>query len=95
MALQQAECERKNQQIEEREYGQTIQQKQSEIYSLVQKIKALSHERDLMNADSEDRVKLSLKKAELETQKKKHKKMQVTLSLIHSYFFTVLFCSSL
>nr|GME07955.1 DNA repair protein RAD50 [Ipomoea batatas] len=71
----QAECERKNQQIEEREFGQTIQQKQSEIYSLVQKIKALNHERDLLAADSEDRVKLSLKKSELETQKKKHKKI--------------------
>ncbi|VFQ75595.1 unnamed protein product [Cuscuta campestris] len=71
----QADCEKKNNQIEERGFGKCIMLKQSEIYTLAPKINDLKHERDRISADSEDRVKLSIKKVELETKKKKHKKI--------------------
>lgn len=74
---QQIDLERKTNQLAERNFDSNINQKQSEIYTLEQKIRALSHERDSILADSRDRVELSLKKAELENHKKKHKKMQV------------------
>lgn len=67
--------ERKTKQLAEREFEPNIRQMQSELYSVDQKIKAVNREKDIMASDSEDRVKLSLKKAELENQKKKHKKM--------------------
>ncbi|KAL6976322.1 DNA repair protein rad50 [Sarracenia purpurea var. burkii] len=69
------EVERKTNQLAEREFESNIRQKQSEIYTIEQKIKAANREKDIMAADSEDRVKLSLKKAELESHKKKHKKI--------------------
>ncbi|XP_062165203.1 DNA repair protein RAD50 [Alnus glutinosa] len=69
------EVERKTNQLAEREFESNIRQKQSELYSIEQKIKAVNREKDIMAADSEDRVKLSLKKAELENHKKKHKKI--------------------
>lgn len=69
------EVERKTNQLAEREFESNIRQKQSELYSLEQKIKALNREKDIMAGDSEDRVKLSLKKAELENHKKKHRKI--------------------
>lgn len=77
LIMQRIEVERKTIQLAEREFESTIRQKQSELYSIEQKIKAVSREKDIMAADSEDRVKLSLKKAELENHKKKHKKMLV------------------
>lgn len=69
------EVERKTNQLAEREFESNIRQKQSELYSLEQKIKALNREKDIMAGDSEDRVKLALKKAELDNHKKKHKKI--------------------
>ncbi|XP_050239038.1 DNA repair protein RAD50 isoform X1 [Quercus robur] len=69
------EVERKTNQLAEREFESNIRQKQSDLYSIEQKIKAVNREKDIMAADSEDRVKLSLKKAELENHKKKHKKI--------------------
>ncbi|KAK4766674.1 hypothetical protein SAY87_008316 [Trapa incisa] len=69
------EVERKTNQLAEREFESVIRQKQSELYSLEQNIKALNRERDIMAGDSEDRVKLALKKAELENHKKKHRKI--------------------
>jgi len=72
---QRIEVERKTNQLAEREFESNIRQKQSDLYSIEQKIKAVNREKDIMAADSEDRVKLSLKKAELENHKKKHKKM--------------------
>ncbi|KAL6343225.1 hypothetical protein AAG906_021136 [Vitis piasezkii] len=69
------EVERKTNQLAEREFESNIRQKQSELYSIEQKIKALNREKDIMAVDSEDRVKLSLKKGELENHKKKHQKM--------------------
>lgn len=69
------EVERKTNQLAEREFESNIRQKQSELYSIEQKIKALNREKDIMAVDSEDRVKLSLKKGELENHKKKHQKI--------------------
>lgn len=77
LIMQRIEVERKTNQLAEREFESNIRQKQSELYSIEQKIKAVNREKDVMAADSEDRVKLSLKKAELENHKKKHKKMLV------------------
>ncbi|PON95475.1 DNA repair protein Rad50 [Trema orientale] len=69
------EVERKTNQLAEREFESNIRQKQSELYTIEQKIKALNREKDIMAGDSEDRVKLSLKKSELENHKKKHRKI--------------------
>lgn len=52
-----------------------ISQKRSEIYTLDHKIKALHREKDNIATDADDRVKLELKKDELEKCKKKLKKM--------------------
>lgn len=59
-----------------------INSKRTEIYSLDQQIKALHREKDVLASDSEDRVKLELKKEELENHKKKHKKMLVQYILL-------------
>ncbi|CAK7328402.1 unnamed protein product [Dovyalis caffra] len=69
------EVERKTNQLSEREFESQIRQKQSELYGIEQQIKALNREKDILAGDSEDRVKLSLKKAELENHKKKHRKI--------------------
>ena len=74
-SMQRIEMERKTKHLSEREFESSIQKKQSEIHSLEPKIKALNREKDIMVADSEDRVKLSIRKAELENLKKKLKKM--------------------
>uniref|UniRef100_A0A2P2LV06 DNA repair protein RAD50 n=1 Tax=Rhizophora mucronata TaxID=61149 RepID=A0A2P2LV06_RHIMU len=69
------EVERKTNQLAERDFESSIRQKQSELYGLEQQIKVVNREKDILACDSEDRVKLSLKKAELENQKKKHRKI--------------------
>ncbi|XP_050216899.1 DNA repair protein RAD50 [Mercurialis annua] len=69
------EVERKTSQLAERSFESNIRQKQSELYGIDQQIKVLNREKDILAGDSEDRVKLSLKKAELENHKKKHKKI--------------------
>nr|XP_048333256.1 DNA repair protein RAD50 isoform X2 [Ziziphus jujuba var. spinosa] len=69
------EVERKTSQLADREFESIIRQKQSELYGIEQNIKAVNREKDIMAGDSEDRVKLSLKKAELENHKKKQKKI--------------------
>ncbi|KAL0548006.1 hypothetical protein IC582_012445 [Cucumis melo] len=71
----QIEVERKTNQLAEREFESTIRQKQSDLYGIEQKIKAVNREKDVMAGDSEDRVKLALKKAELDSHKKKHRKI--------------------
>lgn len=73
--MQQIEVERKTKQLAERDFESNIRQKQSELYGLEQQIKTLNREKDILAGDSEDRVKLSLMKAELENHKKKHRKM--------------------
>ncbi|KAJ6298888.1 hypothetical protein OIU76_019949 [Salix suchowensis] len=69
------EVERKTNQLADREFESHIRQKQSELYGIEQQIKALNREKDILAGDSEDRVKLSLKKVELENHKKKHRKI--------------------
>ncbi|KAG2332824.1 hypothetical protein Bca52824_004004 [Brassica carinata] len=73
--LVQVELDRKSKQNSESGFESKIEQKQHEIYSMEHKIKTLNRERDVMAGDAEDRVKLSLKKTELENLKKKHKKI--------------------
>jgi hypothetical protein len=75
--FQRIEVERKTNQLAEREFESHIRQKQSELYGIEQQIKVLNREKDILAGDSEDRVKLSLKKVELENHKKKHRKMLV------------------
>lgn len=93
------EVERKTLQLGERDFESNINQKRTEIFSLDQKIKALYREKDVMTSDSEDRVKLDLKKEELEGYKRKHKKMQVFLfyflifGLLQTIFSQSLFLS--
>ncbi|KAK9138451.1 hypothetical protein Sjap_009045 [Stephania japonica] len=77
----QIEVEKKTLQIAERDFESNIQQKRTELFHLEQKIKSLYREKDVMASDSEYRVKLDLKKGELESRKKKHKKMQANFSL--------------
>lgn len=69
------EVERKSSQLVDKDFESSIREKQIEIYNLEQKIKTLNREKDIIAADSEDRVKLSLRKGELENLKKKHKKI--------------------
>lgn len=45
------------------------------MYTIDQQLKNLRDEKDHMAAESEDRIKLSLKKAELENLEKNYKKM--------------------
>jgi DNA repair protein RAD50 len=61
--------------LTERDFESNIHQKRTEIFSLEQKIKVLHREREVLASDSDDRVKLRLKKDELETCKRKLKKM--------------------
>jgi len=75
LSLQCSELERKSKQLVERNFEQSIRQKQTEIFTTSQEIKVLNREKDIMAADYEDRSDLSRKKAELEDHKKKHKKM--------------------
>uniref|UniRef100_A0ACD5Z3N4 Uncharacterized protein n=1 Tax=Avena sativa TaxID=4498 RepID=A0ACD5Z3N4_AVESA len=71
----QIEVERKTLALGERDYDLIISQKRPEIYTLDHKIKALHREKDNITNDSDDRVKLELKKDELEKCKKKRKKI--------------------
>ncbi|KAM0875920.1 hypothetical protein ACQ4PT_036493 [Festuca glaucescens] len=71
----QIEVERKTLALGERDYDLIISQKRPEIYTLDHKIKALHREKDNITNDADDRVKLELKKDELERCKKKRKKI--------------------
>lgn len=75
LPLQSIEVERKKNQLARREFESTIIQKESELYSIGQMIKVADREKSILDLDSEDRVKLSIKKTELENLKKKHRKM--------------------
>ncbi|THU46585.1 hypothetical protein C4D60_Mb09t06480 [Musa balbisiana] len=72
----QIEVERKTLLLGEKDYEATISQKRTEMFSLDQKIKALYREKDILASDSEDRVKLDMKKEEFESCKRKQKKLQ-------------------
>lgn len=69
--LLEEEVQKKTGQLDERDFESNIQQKKIEIYSLEQKIKSVQREKDGMASESEDRVKLGLKKEELEGLKRK------------------------
>uniref|UniRef100_A0A1D1XWK9 DNA repair protein RAD50 n=1 Tax=Anthurium amnicola TaxID=1678845 RepID=A0A1D1XWK9_9ARAE len=71
----QIEVERKTNALGERDFEAKINEKKTEIFRLEQMIKSLYREKDVMASDSEDRVKLDLKKEELEGCKMKHKKI--------------------
>lgn len=71
----QIEVERKTLALGERDYDSIINQKRTEIFSLDQKIKALQREKDNITSDADGRVKLDLKKDELEKNKNKLKKL--------------------
>ncbi|KAJ0606193.1 putative DNA repair protein Rad50 [Helianthus annuus] len=61
--------------LDQGEFDDKIQAKSIEVQVLGKKIKDLGHERDIINADANERIKLSYKKEELENLKKKHKKI--------------------
>lgn len=92
-SFQRIEVERKTNQLAEREFESNIRQKQSELYSLDQTLKSLNREKDIMAGDSENRARLSLKKSDLENNKKKHRKMFVLFSFFPHYFWWF-FCVS-
>uniref|UniRef100_A0A7N1A2Q4 DNA repair protein RAD50 n=1 Tax=Kalanchoe fedtschenkoi TaxID=63787 RepID=A0A7N1A2Q4_KALFE len=69
------ELERKSKEISEKNFEAIISSKKSELYVLEQRIKVVTHEKEMMAGESEDRLKLSLKKEELDNIKKKHKKI--------------------
>ncbi|KAM7261440.1 hypothetical protein ACFE04_008807 [Oxalis oulophora] len=69
------DLDRKIKQLSEGNFESVISQKKNDICATEQKIKALSQEKKFMEGDSEDRVKLSLKKSELENHKKSYRKI--------------------
>ncbi|CAN6238184.1 unnamed protein product [Urochloa humidicola] len=71
----QIDVERKTLALGERDYDLIINQKRTEIFSLDQKIKSLQREKDNINRDVDDRVKLGLKKDALESCKEKLNQM--------------------
>ncbi|GLJ49200.1 hypothetical protein SUGI_1038410 [Cryptomeria japonica] len=69
--LLEEEVQRKTSQLDERDFESDIQEKINERYRLEKNIKALQREKDGMASESEDRIKLGLKKDELESFKRK------------------------
>nr|GEU84341.1 DNA repair protein RAD50 [Tanacetum cinerariifolium] len=69
------EVERLSKQLHEGGYDTKIEEKSTEVEILARKIKSLSREKDQMAEDADERIKLSLKKEELESLKIKHKKI--------------------
>ncbi|XP_031481763.1 DNA repair protein RAD50 [Nymphaea colorata] len=70
-----SEVQKRTLQVAERDFESNIHQKRTEIFSLDHKIKSLYREKDVIASDSEDRVKLGLKKEELEGCKRKRAKI--------------------
>ncbi|GKV28643.1 hypothetical protein SLEP1_g37668 [Rubroshorea leprosula] len=71
----QIEVERRKNQLDQRNFGANIQQKWQELQSIDQKINDLNREKSFIAVDAEERVRLSLKKNDLENHKKKHQKL--------------------
>ena len=69
--------ERKTNQLGQRNFDSIIDQKQSELFKINQKIKSLNREKDKLDGDLETRTKLETKRTELEAQKKKLNKLSV------------------
>ncbi|TYI38387.1 hypothetical protein ES332_A02G023600v1 [Gossypium tomentosum] len=71
----QVEIDRKSKQLDERNHDKIVEQKQLEVFAIDQKIKVLSHERDLAAGEATERMELSISTRELENKKKQHKKI--------------------
>ncbi|KAL9232743.1 hypothetical protein vseg_007814 [Gypsophila vaccaria] len=71
----QLEFEKMTNQLAQRNFDSEVNDKQSEMLKIDQKIKLLNREKDILAGDSENRVKLSMKKSDLENFKKKLKKI--------------------
>ncbi|KAI3850605.1 hypothetical protein MKX03_011424 [Papaver bracteatum] len=71
----QTEVVKKTHQLEERNFESNINQIGAELYAIGQKIEVLNRERDVLASDSDDRIKLDMKRTELEIRRKKHKKI--------------------
>ncbi|PWA83573.1 DNA repair protein Rad50 [Artemisia annua] len=69
------EVERLSKQLNEGGYDPKIEEKSTEVEILARKIKSLSREKDQMAEDANERIRLSVKKEELESLKIKHKKI--------------------
>lgn len=69
------EIEKLSKQLQQGDFDPKIQRKEAEVEALAKKIKALDLEKEKMSADGDKRMKLSLRKVELESNKKKHKKI--------------------
>ncbi|XP_061992720.1 DNA repair protein RAD50 isoform X1 [Rosa rugosa] len=69
------EVDRKANQLAVRDFDSTIRQKQSEVFSIDQMITAVTREKNVLDGDRDDRIILSHKKTDLETQKRKHRKI--------------------
>lgn len=80
--MKESEVQKRTLQVAERDFESNIHQKRTEIFSLDHKIKSLYREKDVIASDSEDRVKLGLKKEELEGCKRKRAKMSGALFCI-------------
>lgn len=90
LSLQSSVVEKKLKQLNERAFDSNIEQKKTERYSVEQKIKNLDQEKDIMAGESKIRLELSLKREELESQKKKHRKQSVISPLrilLRCYYF--------
>ncbi|GJM85049.1 hypothetical protein PR202_ga01464 [Eleusine coracana subsp. coracana] len=83
---EQIELERKTQALGGKNYDSIINQKRTEIYGLDQKLKILQREKDIINRDSDDRVKLGLKKDALESSRQKRNEMYI--SFVHLLLFS-------
>lgn len=72
--MQQIEVERKINQLAGKDFPLLLREKRLEKFNLDQEINALNMQRDTMDADSHDRVVLSVKKSDLENVRKKHRR---------------------
>jgi hypothetical protein len=91
---QQIDFEKKTHALGEKDYDTAINQKRTDIYGLDQKLKTLQREKDNLNRDADDRVKLRLKKDALESRGQKLKEMHVPFPFFHTLLFSLL-CSCL
>ncbi|KAL4192604.1 hypothetical protein AMTRI_Chr06g195080 [Amborella trichopoda] len=73
--LLESEVQRRTSELAQRNFESNIHRIKTEMFSIDQKIKSLYREKDVMASDAEDRVKLNLKKEELEGHKRKHAKI--------------------
>ncbi|XP_042055283.1 DNA repair protein RAD50-like isoform X3 [Salvia splendens] len=70
----QIEVERKSNQLAAKDFAERFKKMKLERFKLEQEIEALDHQRNTLESDSHDRVVLSVKKADLENVRKKHRR---------------------